>query len=233
MKLVIRPSGFTTLAPHLHPLPTILQRRCYAAQHGLGTTTIPSSGPRRKTVTPFNDDGRVPWHELSAGEKTARATQQSFNFGLIIAGFALTGVVGYFLYSDVFSPDSKTAYFNRAVDRIRKDPDCLKLLGDAKKIEAHGEETRNKWRRARPIAATYKTDSQGNDHMMLHFYVHGPLNTGAANVHLVKRAGHSSYEYKYLYVDVPGQSRIYLENADTKTSSDSKKYKLFGVSWRK
>jgi hypothetical protein len=65
---------------------------------------------------------------------------------------SLQGGVAYFLYTDVFSPDSKTAYFNRAVDRIRKDPDCLALLGDAKKLTAHGDETYNKWRRARPIA---------------------------------------------------------------------------------
>lgn len=56
------------------------------------------------------------------------------------------------LYSEVFSPDSKTTYFNRAVDRIKKDPRCLELLGDSKHITAYGEETYNKWRRARPIA---------------------------------------------------------------------------------
>jgi hypothetical protein len=56
------------------------------------------------------------------------------------------------LYSEVFSPDSKTTYFNRAVDRIRTDPRCVELLGEGKKIAAFGEETNNKWRRARPIA---------------------------------------------------------------------------------
>ena len=62
------------------------------------------------------------------------------------------GGVGYVLYSEVFSPDSKTTHFNRAVDRIRTDPRCLELLGEGKKITAFGEETHNKWRRARPIA---------------------------------------------------------------------------------
>lgn len=62
------------------------------------------------------------------------------------------GGVGYALYSEVFSPDSKTTHFNKAVDRIRTDPRCLELLGDGKKITAFGEETNNKWRRARPIA---------------------------------------------------------------------------------
>ncbi|KAI1853229.1 hypothetical protein JX266_001935 [Neoarthrinium moseri] len=227
MKLLVRPTTLNAPAPQLRPF---LARRSYATQHGLGTTT--TSTTRRRTVTPFNDDGQVPWHQLSAGEKTARATQQSFNFGLIVTGVVLTGGVGYFLYQDVFSPDSKTAYFNRAVDRIKQDPACLSLLGDAKKITAHGEETYNKWRRARPIAATHKTDGQGNEHIMLHFYVEGPLNRGTVNVHLTKRAGGSEFLYKYLYLDVPGHTRLYLENADTKSSGDgSKKYRLFGVSW--
>lgn len=64
----------------------------------------------------------------------------------------LQGGVGYVLYSEVFSPDSKTTHFNRAVDRIRADPRCVELLGEGKKITAFGEETQNKWRRARPIA---------------------------------------------------------------------------------
>lgn len=57
----------------------------------------------------------------------------------------------------MFSPDSRTAQFNRAVDRIKQDPRCLEVLGDPKKITAHGEETMNKWRRARPISYVYIT----------------------------------------------------------------------------
>jgi import inner membrane translocase subunit TIM21 len=41
-------------------------------------------------VTPFNDDGFTPWNELSTGEKAARATQQSFNFGFVVVGLVLT-----------------------------------------------------------------------------------------------------------------------------------------------
>ncbi|KAK6081050.1 hypothetical protein SCUP515_03192 [Seiridium cupressi] len=226
MKLILRPTAFNTLAPHLRPL---LTQRSYATQNDLGSNA--SAAAKRRAVTPFNDDGHVPWRDLSAGEKTARATQQTFNFGLVVVGVILTGGVGYFLYTDVFSPDSKTAYFNRAVDRIKKDQDCLALLGDAKKLTAHGEETYNKWRRARPIASTHTTDKQGNEHIMLHFYVEGPRNRGTVNVHLTKRAGASEFEYKYFYLDIPGHERIYLENADVKSSTDAKKYKLFGVNW--
>lgn len=56
------------------------------------------------------------------------------------------------MYTEVFSLDSKTSHFNRAVDRVKKDPQCLELLGNSKKITAYGEQTWNKWARARPIA---------------------------------------------------------------------------------
>lgn len=80
--LALRP-----LAPALRPLPAS-SSRFYATQNSLGAA--PSPAPRRRTVTAFNDDGFVPWNELSAGEKASRATQQSFNFGVIIAGMVAT-----------------------------------------------------------------------------------------------------------------------------------------------
>jgi hypothetical protein len=41
-------------------------------------------------VTAFNDDGRVAWGDLTAREKAARTTQQTFNFSFIVLGAALT-----------------------------------------------------------------------------------------------------------------------------------------------
>ncbi|KAI0878986.1 import inner membrane translocase subunit tim-21 [Hypoxylon argillaceum] len=226
MKLLLRPITASNIVPRLRPL---LVQRCYATHRDLGKN---SNTSRRRAVTPFNDDGLVPWSQLSVFEKASRATQQSFNFGIVVVGVVLAGGVGYFLYQDVFSPDSKTAYYNRAVDRIRKDPACLAVLGEAKKITAHGEETTNKWRRARPLASTLSTDAKGNDHLIMQFYVEGPLNNGVVHLHLVRRARHDEFEYKYLFVDVKGHQRIYLENADAKPSGgDSKKLRLFGVNW--
>lgn len=60
-------------------------RRGYATHHYQH-----QAESRRRAVTPFSDDGRVPWTELSVGEKTARAAQQTFNFGLVVLGLVLT-----------------------------------------------------------------------------------------------------------------------------------------------
>lgn len=69
----------------------------------------------------------------------------------------------------------------------------------------------------------------------MHFYVEGPRNRGTVGLHLVKNPrAMGDYEYKYFYVDIPGQERIYLENADAKPASQSggdKKFKFLGVTW--
>lgn len=85
--IAIRPAASLAVAPSTRQL---FIARSYATQAGgLGTTAKPT-GPKRRTVTAFNDDGNVPWSELSAGEKASRATQQTYNFGMIIVGLVLT-----------------------------------------------------------------------------------------------------------------------------------------------
>jgi hypothetical protein len=84
MKLLLRP---ITASSFVQPLRPLLVQRNYATHHDLGKN---STNSRRRAVTPFNDDGFVPWSELSAAEKASRATQQSFNFGLVVVGVVLT-----------------------------------------------------------------------------------------------------------------------------------------------
>lgn len=137
------------------------------------------------------------------------------------------------MYTEVFSPDSKTAQLGRAFDQVRKDSRCTELLGNSKKITAYGEPTWNKWRRARPIAANIKTDQRGVEHLLMHFNVEGPLNKGIVNIHMIKPPADNEFIYKYLALDVPGHQRIYLENADATADSPAKsKTKIFGVNWR-
>ena len=60
--------------------------RGYATSDDPGTQKTAA----RKQVTIRNDDGRVKWKELTIGEKAARTTQQTFNFGVVLAGLAGT-----------------------------------------------------------------------------------------------------------------------------------------------
>jgi hypothetical protein len=148
--------------------------RSYATQSTLGGNGSSSgSKPARKQISVMSDDGRYRWGELSGGEKVARATQQSFNFLIVALGVVMTvrlssrfspchlktcsdgwiqGGVITLLYTDVFSPNSKTWQFEKAVSRIKEDPRCTALLGDSKSLKAYGEATWNRWARNRPIA---------------------------------------------------------------------------------
>lgn len=64
-----------------------LHLRSYATQQtSLGTTATGANKPKHKRVTVFNDDGRIPWGQLTRSEQVARTTQQSFNFTLVIVG---------------------------------------------------------------------------------------------------------------------------------------------------
>jgi import inner membrane translocase subunit TIM21 len=80
------PSTLSTPTSSIGRLP-----RWYATHSGLGGQgTASSSGPRRKQISVISDDGRLRWSELSGKEKVARATQQSFNFMIVVIGVVMT-----------------------------------------------------------------------------------------------------------------------------------------------
>jgi hypothetical protein len=66
--------------------------------------------------------------------------------------YSWQGGVIYLLYTEVFAKDSKISHFNKAVDRIRADPQVREILGSGTTIKAYGEPTLNKLQRARPIS---------------------------------------------------------------------------------
>ena len=200
------------------------------------TTTTPSS--RRRAVTVVNDTGAVPWKQLSIGEKAARTTQQTFNVGLVLLGIAATGAVATVLWLEVFSTDSNTAIFNRAADRVRKDPTCLALLAgegahDKREVKAYGEPSWSRWARNRTIASRLEKDRMGVEHLHMHFYVEGQQAKGTVQLHMVRQPGEKDFEYRMLALDVTGRQRYYLESADAKQLDQRKQGKMFGVSWHR
>jgi len=184
----------------------------------------------------MNDTGRVPWKQLSLGEKAARTTQQTFNLGLVLLGLGLTGAVATVLYLEVFSTDSKTAVFNRTADRVRKDARCLELLAGEglhtkREINAYGEPSWSRWARNRTIASRVEKDRAGVEHLHMHFYVEGPKAKGTVHLHMTRGPGEKDFEYRMLALDVPGQQRHYLENADAAKLDQRMQGKMFGVRW--
>ncbi|KAL2839547.1 TIM21-domain-containing protein [Aspergillus pseudodeflectus] len=205
------------------PLLSRTPQNTYATQTG-------GSSPRRRNVTVLSDDGRYTWGELSGREKVARATQQSFNFMIVLAGAVLTGGVFTLLYKEVFSPNSKTWQFEKAVERIKNDTRCTNLLGDKREIQAYGENTWSRWARNRPIATTIEKDQHGREHLKMNFHVSGPRNSGVVFVHMVKAADKNEWEYRLLALDVKGYPRLVLEERhDPKVDRE---VKIFGIRWK-
>lgn len=87
---LLRPTFRTARLPPQARLFSI--SRASPATHKSTTSSSPPPPPppSRRSVTVTNDTGSVKWSDLSVGEKAARTTQQTFNFGIIIAGIVLT-----------------------------------------------------------------------------------------------------------------------------------------------
>lgn len=135
------------------------------------------------------------------------------------------------MYTDVFSSQSATSHFNRAVDRIRADERVTAVLGEGSEISAFGEPTWNKWRRNRPIASRTETDRFGTERLYMHFNVAGPLNEGTAHLHMLRRQDEKEFNYGYLVVDVIGHPRITVESADANSKKKSTPGKFLGIRW--
>lgn len=191
---------------------------------------------KRRAVTIVNDTGRVPWQDLTAGEKTARAAQQGFNLGVILLGAAATVGVVVVMWFEVFSSNSRTAIFDRAADRVRKDPKCLELLAGEghhtkRDIKAYGEPSWSRWARNRRIASTLEKDRLGTEHLRMHFYVEGPAARGTVHLHMARRQGDAEFAYRMLALDVPGHQRYYLIDEDSEKSGPSAN-SFLGIKWR-
>ncbi|PUU79083.1 TIM21-domain-containing protein [Tuber borchii] len=168
-----------------------------------------SSQKHQIAVAPSSASSKK-WKELSKGQKIVRTASTGANFVTVLVGVVLTGTILTILYAEVS--------MLRQVTRGS--------------IKAYGEPTSNRWARNRPIASSIRKDKHGIEHLIMHFNVEGTVGKGVVNAHLTKRPGESQYEYKYLFLDVPGKPRVYLENERDKDGGESGKKKgLFGVQW--
>ena len=199
----------------------------------MGTSTSTS---RRKAITPFNDDGRVNWGDLSNGEKVARTTQTSFYSVLIGAGAIGFVAIVIYLYQDVFSTDSYTAHFNRAANRVRDDARCSELLGKSMEFRNTLEPARSRTfgsaNRHRSMTTVSK-DRFGTEWMHMRFYAAGEKAIGDVRLQMTKRPGEKEWSMHKLWMDVRGGGkRVVLEDVDA-AKSEARKVpgKMFGVRW--
>jgi len=147
LKVFLRCAASPRQSQLVCPLPA-----AYRCLHSSVPSAAQSTGTRKKHITlQSSDPSTKKWGELSGGQKVVRTTSTGTSAAAILIGVLLTGVVFTVLYLEVIAPDSVTSWFNRAHDRVKKDPRCVQLLGGGR-IKAYGEETGNRWARNRPIA---------------------------------------------------------------------------------
>jgi mitochondrial import inner membrane translocase subunit TIM21 len=144
--------------------------------------------------------------------------------------------VGYLVFSDVLSPNSQTAQFNRAVSRIKASEACTDLLGPAKSLIAYGESPWSSFRRARmtgpvPYVTTSKDPKTGAEEIRMKFLVKGSKDEGWVSLHVQWDKEELEYRYLLLALDVQGHRRVNLEGGkESKPASSSGT--LFGIKWR-
>ncbi|CAO3685192.1 unnamed protein product [Rhizopus microsporus] len=153
-----------------------------------------------------------PWSELSTPQKVVVASKTTFNVGIILTGFALTSAIVYYIGSELFGSQSTTSILSDAVDRVKANEEIVSILGEP--IKAHGEPSRNSRRRNRRIASQVVEDQEHKPHLFMRFYLEGSITQGTVMLEMIKDEK-DKWQYKQLYVDVPGQGlpsrRIYLE----------------------
>jgi mitochondrial import inner membrane translocase subunit TIM21 len=228
----MKPTIVHLRAPRLRHYPLLSRQpilyHSYATQSSL--TGSPTSSTRRKTITPFNDTGQVPWGQLSPAEKISRTAQQSFNLTLVIVGIAGVCGVSFYLWSDVFSSSSQTALYNRAADKIRDDTKVRELLGRGMKFRNEREARHSNMfgGRRSPLKREW-TDRVGVSGMEMRFWAFGEDKVGECRC-LLRNAGEGNWQIWKLVVDI-GKERCIVEDAEQRTENRKKGGKMFGVRW--
>ncbi|CAG8478167.1 13820_t:CDS:2, partial [Ambispora leptoticha] len=168
------------------------------------------------------------WSDLTPAEKAAGAAKATINLGIVALGVGVFGTLVYLLFSELFGANSSTKIFGEALEKIRANSECQKLLGTP--IKGHGEPSSHPRQRRHRVGSQIVKDTNGTEHLLMKFYVEGPENEGIAILDMIKNQ-QGKWAYKYLIVDVAVSARgirreqkIFVEsNADGGNDIEKKK----------
>jgi import inner membrane translocase subunit TIM21 len=143
--------------------------------------------------------------------------------------------VFYYIWTDIVSPNSKTANFNRAVTRVRASPECIDLLGPS--IKATGESMWSSYARARQVGPTPMTEVSedkrtGIRTIRMRFKVIGKKAEGWVTLHMEQKSEDFDFHFVLLALDVPGHNRVYIEGGTSAAAQKGKLGNIFGVNFR-
>ncbi|RUS16701.1 TIM21-domain-containing protein [Endogone sp. FLAS-F59071] len=151
------------------------------------------------------------WKDLTTPQKVIATTKVTANIGIIVVGLGILSALTYFIFSELGGSQSSTAIFSNVLERARSNPELQDLIGTP--MKGHGEPSRNRMQRNRRVSYQIVNDKEGKEHFLMRFYVEGPLGEGTGFLEMLKDEK-GKWEYKYIFVDVPGQGlpskRVFL-----------------------
>ncbi|KAJ1654328.1 mitochondrial import inner membrane translocase subunit tim21 [Dispira simplex] len=125
------------------------------------------------------------------------------NVIILLVGLVIIGGVPYLLFSDLLGNEGHVKWFSDALQRVRHDPNVIKFVGTP--IKGYGDSSHSRMARNRQIGYTITHDRRGEEHMLIRFFIEGPVNTGTVKMDLVRNPQHpDTWQYNYLLVEVPG-----------------------------
>ncbi|KAG5654048.1 hypothetical protein H0H81_008064 [Sphagnurus paluster] len=141
------------------------------------------SVPRGETVGPFQlglaqsslkKGERVKkWSELSTGGKVVRTTARTTNLTVILLGAGLSALLVYSLTSELFSKNSPTVIYGDACEKIKASPKVAQYLHGPLSFHNNPPSAIRPRHRNRHVISQIMVDANGQEHMIMTFYVQG------------------------------------------------------------
>jgi import inner membrane translocase subunit TIM21 len=156
-----------------------------------------------------------PFSELTLGEKVQRAGKDATYTGIIIVGVAVTGLMFFAIGRELFSGQSPSGIYSRAVKLCNNSEQVRDAVGEP--MKAYGEMNR-RGRRRFVRHAEYEVD--GVKRMKVQFYVEGPQNKGTVFVD-VKQDARGKYQFEYVLLETENFPRRVIVVEDNRAISNS------------
>jgi len=196
-KYVRKDTSFSTIC-QVQNHGSVFIRRCQSTQKTSNKSAITTLSEVKET------SGQV-----TIGEKVKQTTKDAYYTGIVIAGIAVTGIMFYTIFRELFSKQSPNGIYTDALKLCKENNKVMDALGEP--IKGHGETT-SRGRRRHVSHVEFEKD--GVKCMRMRFYAQGSRRRGT--VHLeVQKNEKSKYEYRYLFVELDGYPRetiILLDN---------------------
>ncbi|EFO21106.2 hypothetical protein LOAG_07387 [Loa loa] len=142
----------------------------------------------------------------TTAQKVKEKATNAYLYMAYVVSVIVMGGMAYLLYEEMLAPGAPQTVFSKALSLIKKDPDCLRLLGDSIMgyVEGRGQ--------IKQVAHhIYKKD--GNDRTRVMFNVKGSRREGIATCEMEKSNG--TWEWRFLIVssvDLVPESVVLIDN---------------------